>query len=199
MDHDVFAAYYDDRRPSGLTGSTCGRGRIPTGSGPRCSGHWEAGGRSSSTPMRRCGSRVLRRVRQHVCRDLCTRGHRHRRVDVRRCGNVVDVGAGTPPAHCGAASRRGRAMAPTAHDRDRGSPAGRRQPRDSVCSWGCCCRSFSCTSSTVQSFGWTIQFHVPTQFLAQASLLILTATTVAGLYPARLAGRFHIADLSAEG
>ena len=51
----------------------------------------------------------------------------------------------------------------------------------------------------VQSFGWTIQFHVPVAFLARASFLILAATTLAGLYPARLAGRFQIVDLSAEG
>ena len=51
----------------------------------------------------------------------------------------------------------------------------------------------------VQSFGWTIQFHVPIEFLVRASLLILAATTLAGLYPARLAGRFQLVDLSAEG
>lgn len=36
----------------------------------------------------------------------------------------------------------------------------------------------------VQSFGWTIQFHVPVAFLAQSTLLILVAAAVAGLYPA---------------
>ncbi len=36
----------------------------------------------------------------------------------------------------------------------------------------------------VQSFGWTIQFHVPMAFLAQSTLLILVAAAVAGLYPA---------------
>lgn len=51
----------------------------------------------------------------------------------------------------------------------------------------------------VQSFGWTIQFHVPLAFLSRVSLLILIATTLAGLYPARLAGRFRMSDLSAEG
>jgi putative ABC transport system permease protein len=37
----------------------------------------------------------------------------------------------------------------------------------------------------VQSFGWTIQFHLPIGFLAQSSLLLLVATVLAGLYPAR--------------
>ncbi len=41
----------------------------------------------------------------------------------------------------------------------------------------------------VQSFGWTIQFHVPTGFLAQSSLLILVATALSGIYPAYRAGR----------
>jgi putative ABC transport system permease protein len=39
----------------------------------------------------------------------------------------------------------------------------------------------------VQSFGWTIQFHLPTGFLIQSSILILIATVLAGLYPARAA------------
>jgi putative ABC transport system permease protein len=42
---------------------------------------------------------------------------------------------------------------------------------------------------TVQSFGWTIQFHLPLAFLAQSSLAIVIATAVAGLYPARRAVR----------
>jgi putative ABC transport system permease protein len=41
----------------------------------------------------------------------------------------------------------------------------------------------------VQSFGWTIQFHVPVGFLAQMTLAILVATALAGLYPARRAAR----------
>ena len=49
----------------------------------------------------------------------------------------------------------------------------------------------------VQSFGWTIQFHLPVGFLAQATVAIVAATALAGLYPARLAGRFALAD--AEG
>jgi len=39
----------------------------------------------------------------------------------------------------------------------------------------------------VQSFGWTIQFHVPWAFLAQTTVLILIATVLSGLYPAYLA------------
>ena len=48
----------------------------------------------------------------------------------------------------------------------------------------------------VQSFGWTIQFHVPFTFLVQTSLLVLVTTAVAGLYPAWVAGRLTMADLS---
>ena len=50
----------------------------------------------------------------------------------------------------------------------------------------------------VQSFGWTIQFHLPVMFLVQSSLVILGATVLAGLYPARLAGAFTLADLREE-
>ena len=39
----------------------------------------------------------------------------------------------------------------------------------------------------VQSFGWTIQFHLPLAFLVQSSLLIVVSTAFAGLYPARFA------------
>jgi putative ABC transport system permease protein len=39
----------------------------------------------------------------------------------------------------------------------------------------------------VQSFGWTIQFHLPVAFLVQSSLATIAATTLAGLYPARRA------------
>ena len=41
----------------------------------------------------------------------------------------------------------------------------------------------------VQSFGWTIQFHLPVRFLAQSTLLIAVTTALAGLYPARIATR----------
>ncbi len=50
----------------------------------------------------------------------------------------------------------------------------------------------------VQSFGWTIQFHLPFAFLVQASGFVLLASAVAGLYPARLAARWTMADLSGE-
>jgi putative ABC transport system permease protein len=39
----------------------------------------------------------------------------------------------------------------------------------------------------VQSFGWTIQFYVPGLFLVQSSVALFVATSLAGLYPARLA------------
>ena len=39
----------------------------------------------------------------------------------------------------------------------------------------------------VQSFGWTIQFHVPGWFLLQMSVALAVATALAGLYPARIA------------
>ncbi|MCC7044941.1 MAG: ABC transporter permease [Acidobacteria bacterium] len=39
----------------------------------------------------------------------------------------------------------------------------------------------------VQSFGWTIQFHLPIVFLVQASIAVVVATAVAGIYPARRA------------
>jgi putative ABC transport system permease protein len=41
----------------------------------------------------------------------------------------------------------------------------------------------------VQSFGWTIQFHVPTAFLIQASIAVVIATSIAGIYPARRAAQ----------
>jgi putative ABC transport system permease protein len=41
----------------------------------------------------------------------------------------------------------------------------------------------------VQSFGWTIQFHLPAGFLIQSTLLILAVTAVAGLYPAARAAK----------
>jgi putative ABC transport system permease protein len=39
----------------------------------------------------------------------------------------------------------------------------------------------------VQSFGWTIQWHVPIVFLLQAMAVLLAASVSAGLYPARIA------------
>lgn len=50
----------------------------------------------------------------------------------------------------------------------------------------------------VQSFGWTIQFHVPALFLAQSSILILVATALSGVYPAHRASRLHAAEQVAE-
>lgn len=44
----------------------------------------------------------------------------------------------------------------------------------------------------VQSFGWTIQFHLPIAFLAQASLALVGATGIAGLYPARRAAHLTL-------
>jgi len=44
----------------------------------------------------------------------------------------------------------------------------------------------------VQSFGWTIQFHLPVAFLVQSSILMIAATAVAGLYPARRAVRLTV-------
>jgi len=41
----------------------------------------------------------------------------------------------------------------------------------------------------VQSFGWTIQFHLPTAFLMQASIAVVIATSIAGIYPARRASQ----------
>ena len=51
----------------------------------------------------------------------------------------------------------------------------------------------------VQSFGWTIQFHLPAAFLAQSTLAVLGATALAGLWPARLAAGFALAGLREEG
>jgi putative ABC transport system permease protein len=50
----------------------------------------------------------------------------------------------------------------------------------------------------VQSFGWTIQFHLPTAFLVQMSVLVLVATALSGLYPAHLASRMQVAEQVVE-
>jgi putative ABC transport system permease protein len=47
----------------------------------------------------------------------------------------------------------------------------------------------------VQSFGWTIQWHVPFLFLAQASAALLLASVLAGLYPARAASSTTLSDV----
>ena len=41
----------------------------------------------------------------------------------------------------------------------------------------------------VQSFGWTIQFHLPAAFLVQSSIAVVVATALAGVYPARRAAQ----------
>ncbi|QQS45423.1 MAG: ABC transporter permease [Acidobacteriota bacterium] len=46
----------------------------------------------------------------------------------------------------------------------------------------------------VQSFGWTIRFHLPVGFLIQSSILILLTTALSGLYPARRASQLRIAE-----
>jgi len=46
----------------------------------------------------------------------------------------------------------------------------------------------------VQSFGWTIQFHLPVAFLVQSTVLVIVATGLAGLYPARRAGRLLLQE-----
>ncbi len=46
----------------------------------------------------------------------------------------------------------------------------------------------------VQSFGWTIQYHLPLAFLLRAGALVVAGAALAGLYPARLAGRFHLVE-----
>jgi putative ABC transport system permease protein len=43
----------------------------------------------------------------------------------------------------------------------------------------------------VQSFGWTLQFHLPVAFLLQSSLLVLVATALSGFYPAHRASQLH--------
>lgn len=41
----------------------------------------------------------------------------------------------------------------------------------------------------VQSFGWTIQFHLPAAFLVQSTVAVIVATSIAGIYPARRAAQ----------
>lgn len=50
----------------------------------------------------------------------------------------------------------------------------------------------------VQSYGWTIQFHVPLGFLLQSSALILLATLLSGIYPARRAARLQALEQTVE-
>ncbi len=46
----------------------------------------------------------------------------------------------------------------------------------------------------VQSFGWTIQFHLPVLFLVQTTVLILIATALSGIYPAARAAKMHATE-----
>ena len=50
----------------------------------------------------------------------------------------------------------------------------------------------------VQSFGWSIQFHVPAAFLVQVSMVLIVATAVAGLYPARRAAQTFLTEQRAD-
>jgi putative ABC transport system permease protein len=50
----------------------------------------------------------------------------------------------------------------------------------------------------VQSFGWTIQFHVPLVFLLQMTIVMTVATSLAGVYPARLASAVQPVERTAE-
>jgi putative ABC transport system permease protein len=49
-----------------------------------------------------------------------------------------------------------------------------------------------------QSFGWTIQFHPPSELLGGALLLVWCATVLAGLYPAGMAARLDPIDVIHE-
>jgi putative ABC transport system permease protein len=49
-----------------------------------------------------------------------------------------------------------------------------------------------------QSFGWTIQFHLPVGLLAGAVLLVWVVTVLAGLYPARVASRMNPIEVIQE-
>lgn len=49
-----------------------------------------------------------------------------------------------------------------------------------------------------QSFGWTIQFHLPGLLLAGAVLLVWMVTVLAGLYPARVASRMNPIEVIQE-
>jgi putative ABC transport system permease protein len=43
----------------------------------------------------------------------------------------------------------------------------------------------------VQSFGWTIQFHIPWYVLFHSTLIILIVTALCGLYPATQAANIE--------
>jgi putative ABC transport system permease protein len=50
----------------------------------------------------------------------------------------------------------------------------------------------------VQSFGWTIQFHLPLGFLVQSTLVILVVSALCGLYPASRAANIHALEIVRE-
>lgn len=50
----------------------------------------------------------------------------------------------------------------------------------------------------VQSFGWTIQFHLPVAFLVQTTLLILAASAACALYPAIRAANIRAIEVVRE-
>jgi putative ABC transport system permease protein len=50
----------------------------------------------------------------------------------------------------------------------------------------------------VQSFGWTIQFHLPVAFLVQTTLLILAVSATCGLYPAIRAAHIRAIEVVRE-
>jgi len=50
----------------------------------------------------------------------------------------------------------------------------------------------------VQSFGWTIQFHLPVSYLFQSTFLTLLATAVAGFYPAARAASVQAVQFVSE-
>jgi putative ABC transport system permease protein len=50
----------------------------------------------------------------------------------------------------------------------------------------------------VQSFGWTIQFHLPLGFLGQSTLLVLAVTALWGLYPAARAANIRAIEVVRE-
>jgi putative ABC transport system permease protein len=45
-----------------------------------------------------------------------------------------------------------------------------------------------------QSFGWTIDFYTPTSLIVASLAVTLLASALAGLVPARLATRIHVAS-----
>jgi putative ABC transport system permease protein len=50
----------------------------------------------------------------------------------------------------------------------------------------------------VQSFAWTIQFHLPVVFLLQSTAVILATTVVCGLYPAARAAQIQALKVTRE-